>query len=193
MGEEAGWRDGYAMGIRKGAQIAAEIGFYQGYVHAWIAILEKEDTNKHRKLVALRALLDMTRSFPKTNQIADGDADDLNQRLARIRAKFKQVSTLLTLDGQQRHTPTTTTATTSPASTLGAAHMRRSFAASSASSFNASLPDGSYSAYGPSGGGGGGGSRSGRHSGSGHGSSSSRPSSFGGDHSRASLSHEMSF
>jgi len=95
---EAGWREGYAYGVRKGAQIAAEIGFYQGFVHAWLAILEKEDINKQRKLTALRTLLEMTRNFPKSNQIPNNDADDLNLKLARIRAKFKQVNALLNFD-----------------------------------------------------------------------------------------------
>ncbi|RWS26396.1 Yae1 N terminal domain containing protein-like protein [Leptotrombidium deliense] len=91
LGEEAGWRDGYAYGVRKGAQIAAEIGFYQGFVHAWITILEKEESTKQRKLTALKTLLEMTRNFPKTNI----HEEDTLQRLSRIRAKFKQVNALL--------------------------------------------------------------------------------------------------
>jgi hypothetical protein len=91
VGEEAGWRDGYVFGIRKGAQISAEIGYYQGFSHAWISILEKEDLYKQRKLTALRTLLDMTRNFPKTNLLED----DTIQKLGRIRAKFKQVNALI--------------------------------------------------------------------------------------------------
>lgn len=94
LGEEAGWREGYVFGVKRGAQIAAEIGFYQGFVHAWIEILEKEDEAKQRKLVALRTLLEMTRQFPKTNL----ENQDTTQRLARIRAKFKQVNSLLKSD-----------------------------------------------------------------------------------------------
>jgi len=78
-------------GIRKGAQISAEIGYYQGFVHAWISILEKEDIYKQRKLTALRTLLDMTRNFPKTNLLED----DTIQKVGRIRAKFKQVNALI--------------------------------------------------------------------------------------------------
>ncbi|KAH9521000.1 Oral cancer-overexpressed protein 1 [Dermatophagoides farinae] len=92
VGEEAGWRDGYIFGMRKGAQLSAEIGYYQGFAHAWISILEHEDTNKQRKLNALHSLLEMTRSFPRTNNIL---ADDTVQKLARIRAKFKQVNALI--------------------------------------------------------------------------------------------------
>lgn len=91
LGEEAGWRDGYAYGIRKGAQIAAEIGFYQGFIHAWITILEKDESSKQRKLTALKTLLEMTRSFPKKNN----QEEDTVQRLTRIRVKFKQVNSLL--------------------------------------------------------------------------------------------------
>ncbi|OTF82689.1 Yae1 N terminal domain containing protein [Euroglyphus maynei] len=92
VGEEAGWRDGYIFGMRKGAQLSAEIGYYQGFAHAWISILEHEDTNKQRKLNALHSLLEMTRSFPRTNNIME---DDTVQKLARIRAKFKQVNALI--------------------------------------------------------------------------------------------------
>ncbi|XP_054160369.1 protein LTO1 homolog [Oppia nitens] len=91
VGEEAGWRDGYVFGIRKGSQISAEIGYYQGFTHAWISILEKEDLNKQRKLTALRTLLDMTRNFPKTNLLEE----DTIQKLGRIRAKFKQCAALI--------------------------------------------------------------------------------------------------
>lgn len=92
VGEEAGWRDGYIFGMRKGAQLSAEIGYYQGFAHAWISLLEREDSNKQRKLNALHSLLDMTRAFPKTNNLLE---DDTIQKLARIRAKFKQVNALI--------------------------------------------------------------------------------------------------
>jgi hypothetical protein len=92
VGEEAGWRDGYVFGIRKGSQVSAEIGYYQGFTNAWISILEKEDINKQRKLTALKTLLDMTRNFPKTNLLED----DTIQKLGRIRAKFKQCAALIT-------------------------------------------------------------------------------------------------
>lgn len=93
IGEETGWRDGYALGIRKSAQIAAEIGFYQGFVHAWITILEKENLAKQRKLTAFRTLLEMTHNFSKSN-LHD---EESSQKLIRIRAKFKQVNALLNL------------------------------------------------------------------------------------------------
>lgn len=92
VGEEAGWRDGYIFGMRKGAQLSAEIGYYQGFAHAWISLLEREDSNKQRKLNALHSLLDLTRAFPKTNNLLE---DDTIQKLARIRAKFKQVNALI--------------------------------------------------------------------------------------------------
>lgn len=91
LGEEAGWRDGYAYGVRRGAQIAAEIGFYQGFVHAWICILEKDESSKQRKLIALKSLLELTRSFHRTNL----HEDDSLKKLESIRAKFKQVKSLL--------------------------------------------------------------------------------------------------
>ena len=94
LGREGGLREGFVLGVKHSAQIAAEIGFYQGFVHAWIEILEKEDEAKQRKLIALRTLLEMTRQFPKNNL----ENQDTTQRLARIRAKFKQVNSLLKSD-----------------------------------------------------------------------------------------------
>lgn len=117
VGEEAGWRDGYIFGVRKGAQLSAEIGYYQGFSHAWIAILEREDTNKQRKLGALYSLLELTRGFPKTNNLLE---DDAIQKLARIRAKFKQVNALILGHGQ---IPSTFPQST-PAPTVVAASIR---------------------------------------------------------------------
>lgn len=91
IGEEAGWRDGYSYGVRRGAQIAAEIGFYQGFVHAWIRILEKDESSKQRKLIALKSLLESTRRFHRTNI----HEEDSLKTLEAIRAKFKQVKSLL--------------------------------------------------------------------------------------------------
>lgn len=92
LGEETGWREGYAYGVKKGATIAAEIGFYQGFVYAWINLLEKEDTHKKKKVTVLRDLLNMTKEFPKTNVGSN------EEKLSRIRAKFKQINSLLNLD-----------------------------------------------------------------------------------------------
>lgn len=91
MGEEAGWRDGYVYGVRRGAQIAAEIGFYQGFVHAWLCILEKDENSKQRKLIALKSLLESTRRFHRTNI----HEEDSVKTLESIRNKFKQVKSLL--------------------------------------------------------------------------------------------------
>ncbi|CAN7995421.1 unnamed protein product [Ixodes hexagonus] len=96
LGEEVGWRDGYQLGLQRGAQIATELGFYQGFVHAWITVLEREEIAKQRKMVALKALLEMTKNFPKVN-IAD---DDMFEKLHKIRAKFKQVVSILNIGTQ---------------------------------------------------------------------------------------------
>ncbi|KAH7934072.1 hypothetical protein HPB49_021157 [Dermacentor silvarum] len=104
LGEEVGWRDGYQLGLQRGAQIATELGFYQGFVHAWITVLEREEIAKQRKMVALKALLEMTKNFPQVN-IAD---EDMFEKLHKIRAKFKQrkwvvAAPNLRLRWQQQH------------------------------------------------------------------------------------------
>ncbi|XP_037581523.1 protein LTO1 homolog isoform X1 [Dermacentor silvarum] len=97
LGEEVGWRDGYQLGLQRGAQIATELGFYQGFVHAWITVLEREEIAKQRKMVALKALLEMTKNFPQVN-IAD---EDMFEKLHKIRAKFKQVVAILNINTQE--------------------------------------------------------------------------------------------
>ncbi|XP_077493891.1 protein LTO1 homolog isoform X2 [Amblyomma americanum] len=97
LGEEVGWRDGYQLGLQRGAQIATELGFYQGFVHAWITVLEREEIAKQRKMVALKALLEMTKNFPQVN-IAD---EDMFEKLHKIRAKFKQVVSILNINTQE--------------------------------------------------------------------------------------------
>lgn len=93
VGQEAGWRDGYLFGFHKSAQLSAEIGYYQGFAHAWLSVLEHKDSNKQRKINALHSLLEMTRSFPGTSNLLI--EFDTMQKLARIRAKFKQVNALI--------------------------------------------------------------------------------------------------
>lgn len=115
LGEEAGWREGYLFGVRKGASLATEIGFYQGFASGWLALLEKEEIGKVRKVQALRGLLLLTKQFPliaaaqqqappppneKPADHHEQESPDLLQQLAKIRAKFKQVHGLLI--GQQR-------------------------------------------------------------------------------------------
>ena len=63
-------------------------------------MLEKQEQGKARKIQALRALLDMTRSFPAVlkGQSTSGAGEpsreeeaDMLVKLTKIRAKFKQV------------------------------------------------------------------------------------------------------
>ncbi|XP_023229191.1 protein LTO1 homolog [Centruroides vittatus] len=101
LGEEAGWRDGYSYGLQRGAQIASELGFYQGFVHAWITVLEREESSKQRKLIALRSLLEMTKNFSQTSM----HEEESTERLQKIRAKFKQVVSLLNISGESSEVP----------------------------------------------------------------------------------------
>lgn len=110
MGEEAGWREGFLFGLKKGATLATEIGFYQGYTTAWLTLLEKQEVGKAKKIQALRTLLEMAGSFPLEEQLlastpgldpsqqgfTSSDGSSMIARLAKIRSKFKQVQNLLT-------------------------------------------------------------------------------------------------
>ncbi|XP_015927903.1 protein LTO1 homolog [Parasteatoda tepidariorum] len=94
LGEETGYKEGYALGLQRGAQIASEIGFYKGFAIAWMIVLEGEETAKLRKINALKSLQEMTENFPHTN-IQD---DESVNKLIKIRAKFKQVISLLNVE-----------------------------------------------------------------------------------------------
>lgn len=87
-GEHKGWHDGYVFGLKEGAKIAAEIGYYHGFAQTWIEILQQQE-DKQRQLHSLQSLLEMTTLFPRKND------EDCLVKLTKIRAKFKQVNSML--------------------------------------------------------------------------------------------------
>lgn len=96
-GEVDGWRDGYTTGLRQGAQLSSEMGYYEGFTRTWIIILEQTptgDTATTRKVTALKTLLEMCNAFPSETKHIKED-DDVKQKIIRIRAKYRQVRSLL--------------------------------------------------------------------------------------------------
>lgn len=98
-GTAEGWKDGYVTGLRQGASLASEMGYYEGFSRAWVAILEtptqdQEDPSRTKKKAALKVLLDLVSDFPlETTDLKEDD--DVKQKLVRIRAKYRQVNALL--------------------------------------------------------------------------------------------------
>ncbi|XP_071113492.1 protein LTO1 homolog [Haliotis cracherodii] len=90
-GEKRGLADGFSLGFEKGAAIGSEVGFYQGYVETLQELNTQEGTLKPRVQKSLQALAAMLSQFP----VADVMNQTLFEDLERIRAKFKQVTSLL--------------------------------------------------------------------------------------------------
>jgi len=122
LGEEAGWKEGFLFGLKKGADLATEIGFYEGYTTGWLTLLEKQDQSKARKIQALRSLQEMARAFPIEEQLlttstAVAESSSLGPKLSKIRAKYRQVQALLLSDGGSR--PSTTSSVPPGTTTSG--------------------------------------------------------------------------
>ncbi|XP_067674451.1 protein LTO1 homolog [Haliotis asinina] len=90
-GERRGLVDGLSLGFEKGAAIGSEVGFYRGYVETLQVLSMREGEAKPRIQKSLQALAAMLSRFP----VADVMNQTLFDDLEKIRAKFKQVTSLL--------------------------------------------------------------------------------------------------
>lgn len=98
-GKAEGWKDGYGTGLRQGASLASEMGYYEGFSRAWVAILEtptsdQEEPSRAKKRTALKVLLDLVSDFPLETTDLKEDYD-VKRKLVLIRAKYRQVNALL--------------------------------------------------------------------------------------------------
>jgi len=96
-GHEAGKDEGFQLGSEQGAKIGMEIGFYSGFVSTWMKLLSEESIRNQLHL-SDKAVL----SVEKFSKLLDSfsvdhhktlDAQDMNN----LRAKFKQVASLLNM------------------------------------------------------------------------------------------------
>ncbi|XP_028409173.1 protein LTO1 homolog [Dendronephthya gigantea] len=88
-GEVKGWKQGYETGLLQGKQVGNEIGFYKGFVQTWLALYKNEGSKVQVKLEGLFKLLDQDWS---------DTARDLIPELEHVRAKFKQICSMLNLN-----------------------------------------------------------------------------------------------
>ncbi|CAH1241596.1 HUS1 [Branchiostoma lanceolatum] len=91
LGKQAGIEEGHVMGISQGRSMGSEIGFYHGFACSWKVILERDSSKGPRALKAVDALLELIWRIPIRNAEYGGLTEDLD----RIRAKFRQVCSLL--------------------------------------------------------------------------------------------------
>jgi flagellar biosynthesis/type III secretory pathway protein FliH len=102
-GKVAGYEKGFVLGNKNGSTVNRELGCYSGFSLMWLMLLSNwSDTyssylnvstaNKAR--IVLQTLTEMINHFPRD----DPHNETLQHQLANIRAKFKQVCSLLNVN-----------------------------------------------------------------------------------------------
>ncbi|XP_062051675.1 LOW QUALITY PROTEIN: protein LTO1 homolog [Lepus europaeus] len=91
-GSSLGVREGRRRGAELGARIGSEIGCYEGFALAWRHLL-RGCAAEDRKLRVLESLIGLLQRFPYD----DPAYERLHEDLDRIRGKFKQLCSLLSV------------------------------------------------------------------------------------------------
>ncbi|XP_028812504.1 protein LTO1 homolog [Denticeps clupeoides] len=90
-GTRRGMIEGHNHGMIHGAKLSSEVSFYYGFAMTWKYLLQKNTHGKARKrLKAVEVLGDLIQKFPHEPQ-----HENLQEDVERIRAKFRQVCSLL--------------------------------------------------------------------------------------------------
>ncbi|XP_051885303.1 protein LTO1 homolog isoform X3 [Pristis pectinata] len=93
-GGELGETEGRRYGLANGAKIGSEVSFYKGFAITWKCLLQNnQDVKNSKRLKTLNSMLEMIHSFP----YEDPTNDKLQEDLEKIRAKFKQICSLLNI------------------------------------------------------------------------------------------------
>ena len=95
-GKMTGYDDGFRLGLENGREIGREIGFYIGFVEMWLSLSQYDQSIKKRTEKILYQLKDMLNGFP----LSSPEDITMQDKLTDIRAKFKQVSSVLKLPTQ---------------------------------------------------------------------------------------------
>ncbi|XP_043562327.1 protein LTO1 homolog [Chiloscyllium plagiosum] len=91
-GGHLGETEGRRYGLVNGAKIGSEVSFYEGFAYTWKCLLQNnQDVKSSKRLKALNSLLAMVHDFPYENPTYD----KLQEDLEKMRAKFKQICSLL--------------------------------------------------------------------------------------------------
>ncbi|XP_014670025.1 PREDICTED: oral cancer-overexpressed protein 1-like [Priapulus caudatus] len=98
QGLAQGYRDGFTAGKKQGIIIGKKVGYIHGFAISYLTLFEtisfddEKDRSKHRrKIKALCDLIEMVDNFP----LSDLQYDSFFEDLEKIRAKYKQVCSLL--------------------------------------------------------------------------------------------------
>ncbi|XP_059379575.1 protein LTO1 homolog [Carassius carassius] len=91
-GTRQGTFEGRNHGLLHGAKLGAEVSFYYGFALAWKCLLQNNSDVKARKrLKAMESLIGVIQNFP----YEDPQYEKLQEDMERVRAKFRQVCSLL--------------------------------------------------------------------------------------------------
>ncbi|XP_066503995.1 protein LTO1 homolog [Hoplias malabaricus] len=99
-----GYREGFEEGTRQGtvegrnhgklhgAKLSAEVSFYHGFALTWKYLLQNsEDVKARKRLKAVESLAGLIQKFP----YEDPQYENLQEDMERVRAKFRQVCSLV--------------------------------------------------------------------------------------------------
>ncbi|XP_055505172.1 protein LTO1 homolog [Leucoraja erinacea] len=93
-GSQLGETEGRRYGLANGAKLGSEVSFYKGFTITWKSLLQNNpDTKNSKRLKVLNSMLEMVHSFP----YEDPTNDRLQEDLEKMRAKFKQICSLLNI------------------------------------------------------------------------------------------------
>ncbi|MCJ8737386.1 hypothetical protein PDJAM_G00023340 [Pangasius djambal] len=98
-GMQQGLIEGRNHGMLHGAKLSAEVSFYHGFALTWKCLLQNaEDVKARKRLKAVESLNAMIQKFP----YEDPQYENLQEHMERVRAKFRQVCSLLSVTADFR-------------------------------------------------------------------------------------------